>query len=292
MTFNRDILSTKIIRYLAMLIMVAIFFSACSAGRINEGATYLPTATVDKLNYVIPATQFYQDALATADSKVTASASGTQVANTQNASEQLSSASATAEMHLEETVQATPMSGLIENISEIGIITSTQGTYYKIPDFEDHWAFRGYYDFSLTDQIVSDFVLKSAVEWKSSGTNVDYWSAGCGFIFRLNARGDHYLAFLGSDGRVYLYLAMNHTLEKIGSGRFYDGVVLSGNANLLLTSQAGRIKLFVNNAQVVDVLDNSLSTGYLGHAIVSGTNLDFGTSCRMTETDLWKLEEP
>ena len=285
--------NVKHIRRLKIILSIlVVLMVACDRQSDTLDTSYLPTATVPVINHSLPATQFFQEAQATIDARVTASFEETQALATQTAVEQLTQENATAEMHSQETAQAMPMFTIIEQLYDAGVLTATQGTYYHLPDFEEQWAFRDYYDFLITDYIVSDFVLQSKVEWESSGTNVDYWNNGCGFVFRLNARGDHYLVFLGSDGRVYLYLASNHNLEQIGRGRFSDRIILDGSATILLSALADRITLSVNDIQILEVTDPSLSTGYLGHAIASGTNWEFGTLCRMTNSMLWNLETP
>ena len=277
---------------LVIIILLFALLASCARNNAEVKPTYLPTATVPVVDYSIPATQFFQEAQATIDARTTASIEEAQVLATQTAAQQLAQGSATADLLSQETAQAMPIFTRIEQLYATGALTSTQGTYYRLPDFEDQWALRDYYDMLLTDHTVSDFVVSSTVEWESAGTNVDFWNAGCGFVFRLNARGDHYLAFLGSDGWAHLYLALNHNLEQIGQGRYSDTVVLTGKATILLSAQVERITLLVNDVQILQVKDRTLSTGFLGHAIASGTNAEYGTLCRMTDNELWNLETP
>lgn len=276
-------------RQTVIIPFVLLFLVSCAGINPQQDIVYPPTPTAPEIDYSLPATQFIQEAQATADAQSTASLDMTQSARTQETEQAQAQATATAEMIVQGTAQAAPMVAVVDQLFSTGVLTSTQGTFYNLPDFEERWAMRDFYDFSLTDQVVSDFALSSTLEWDSAGTSVEYANAGCGFVFRLNPRGDHYLVYLGADGRAYFYLAYNHTLKQIDREIYSDNKLLSGQAKILLTVQGSRIVLFVNDVQVINFEDSTLQNGLLGQAIASGTNSGYGTLCRMTDSQLWKL---
>lgn len=265
---------------------------SCVGNNSEQDIAYPPTSTAPVIDYSLPATQFIQEAQSTVDAQAAASLKMTQSVSAQETERAQTDATATAEMHVQGTAQAEPLSTVVDQLFSTGVLTTTQGTFYSLPDFEERWAMRDFYDFALTEQTISDFVLVSTLEWDSAGSNVDYSNAGCGYVFRLNPRGDHYLIYLGADGRAYLYLAYNHTLKQIGREPYTDSNTLSGKAKILLTVQGDRIILFIDDVQVLDFQDSTLQKGYLGQAIASGTNSGYGTHCQMTDNQLWKLDSP
>lgn len=277
-------------RFIVYLFFV--FLVSCSRHDVQIYTTDLPTATARMVEFNFPATQFAREAEATVDSRSVISTQETQALETQAALQQIDQATNTAITFSQATNEALPMFKRIEELYSNGILTSTQGAYYQLPDFTANWAMKGNYDILLTEHTISDFVVLSNSEWESAGDVIKYSNAGCGFVFRLNARGDHYLIFPGSDGVAYLYLVKNHQLELLDFGRFRDTISVSGSARLLVAAQGERITLFVNDTQIIQTKDHSLSAGFLGYSIASGTNKDFGTSCRMTENILWKIDNP
>ncbi len=57
----------------------------------------------------------------------------------------------------------------------------------------------------------------------------------------------------------------------------------------MLVEEGGHIIYFVNGDKVLDRQDNQLTEGDLALTLVSGTNLDFGTRCTMTNIELWEF---
>lgn len=279
----------KLLIVLAILFILLLLYVG-QRNRFDSTISLTPTASV--IAFDLQATQFAQTSQSTIDMRATTSYQQTQTSETQAAMDLLSQRSATAEMLALATVQASPMLAHVEQLYDQGVLKSIRGTYFQLSDFDASWALRDYYDLLLTDYTVSDFVVGSQIEWDSVETNANNWNSGCGFVFRLNARGDHYLVFLGSDGWAYLYLTVDHRLSKLGRGRFSDVGLTSGMATFVLVGQGENFTLFVNDAQIFELEDSSLSTGFLGFAIASGTNQDPGTHCQMKNVELWKLVAP
>lgn len=277
---------------LITFVVMFVLLVSCTGQSRRLDTTVSTTPSSVEGGFPMEATQFAQQAKATANSQATYYVLQTQTFQTQSALDLLSAGSATAEAFSQATMQSGPMLQRVEELRTHNLLTSTTGTYVQLSDLDASWALRDHYDTLLSEYVVSDFVLSSVVEWASTGKNVDASNAGCGFVFRLNARGDHYLIYLASDGWAYLYLALDHHLSKVGRGQFSEVPLDSGTAVFLLAAQTDRFTLLVNDTQIFQVKDGSLESGFLGQAIASGTNTDPGTHCRMTKTELWRLDAP
>jgi hypothetical protein len=187
------------------------------------------------------------------------------------------------------TAQASTMYSQVQNLYNEGVISTLDGTYYALPDFENSWAQMNSYDYELTDYTVTDFVLSTDTEWESASTSANWANSGCAFVFRLNARGDHYLGYLGLDGWFYLYQNLSKTLKRLGKW-YYDQVdIPKGQAKITLVVEGDQMTFLVNDQEVEQVTDDTFQTGLLGYALLSGTNKDFGTRCRITNVELWEI---
>ena len=51
-----------------------------------------------------------------------------------------------------------------------------------------------------------------------------------------------------------------------------------------------RINFYVNGERVANAYDGSLNAGNIAQTLLSGTNKDFGTRCKMTNTELFILK--
>jgi hypothetical protein len=275
-----------------ILVLPVMIMTACTTGTpIPEGTTTSMPLTSTAINNG-PATQIAIDAKVTADAQATAKYEATAVQATQLAEQSAIQASATAEVQSLATSQAQPMFDRVAVLQSSGFLNTTVGNYYALPDFDASWAQLNYYDWMLTGTMPANFVVSADAEWESASEMANWWNSGCGFAFRISARGDHYLAYLGLDGWVYLYRNFNNTVTKLGEGYYDEVQIPNGDARILLIVENDLINFFVNDRQVLLHQDDSFSTGLLGYVIVSGTNRDFGTRCRMTGVELWELQAP
>jgi len=196
---------------------------------------------------------------------------------------------ATSEAHGQATLQAQAAMPVLQELRDSGDIHTSDGEYHALPDFDASWARINQYDFLLTEFAPADFVIKADIEWDSASPRANWANSGCGYVFHLNARGDHYLAFLGLDGFFYLYRNLEDTIERLG--RWYYGELSKprGGAELLLVAEGARQTFFVDGQRIHSIEENTLSSGYLGYALVSGTNKGFGIRCTMSDVQLWIL---
>jgi hypothetical protein len=196
----------------------------------------------------------------------------------------------TARSFTQATLQAQDAMGVLQTLQASGDLQFQAGRYHALPDFEANWARINHYDFLLAEFAPADFVVSAHVEWDSASSRANWENSGCGFVFRMNAGGDHYLTFLGLDGNVYLYRNIADSIQRVGA--WYYGAVgrPQGSADLILLSQGTHLAFLVNGQLVHSLEDSTLRSGYLGYALVSGTNKDYGIKCTMNHVQLWVLD--
>ena len=274
-------------------LLVALALSAgCTPGAAGPVAG--ATATSNHKESATPgfATQVARMAGATVGARATATFQETQALATKAATRTALARIATSEAIVQATAAARPMSEQVRALQASGILTTYDGTYTRLPDFDASWANINHYDFLLAGHATSDFVAHAELSWESASDKANWWNSGCGFVFRMNARGDHYLAFLGLDGRAYLYLSLDGALTRLGAAPYGAGGLPQAGAELTVVVQGQRTVLLVDGTQVLDRRDGTLALGVLGYALASGTNKDFGTRCRATGVEVWDLIGP
>ena len=185
--------------------------------------------------------------------------------------------------------QASEMYDLVLDLHQMGILKGIEGTHHTLPDFDDSWASIDNYDWKPTLYAPADFVIRADIGWDSASNTANWWNSGCGFVFRTNARGDHYLALLGLDGWVSLYRNLDGSATTLARGYREPLEIPKGEAELVMVAEAKTYTVLINGRVSLQQDDDLLSSGLLGYALASGTNLGFGTRCQMTNVELWQL---
>src|SRR3990172_3659083 len=229
------------------------------------------------------------------DTSATAKASdrqtATQLAAKQQAlARQASRTEAAQQAKISSTAQASSMGLFVRKLADEGYIDRPDGTYSSLADFDERWAQMDYYDSWPTGAAPADFVIRADVAWDSASSTANWWNSGCGFVFRYDRKGNHYLAYLALDGNVGYQRYLNGAYTVLGSGYYGKLDLTAGKATIALVVDGDRFTFFVNDREVHSRHDSALQTGELGYTLISGTNKGFGTSCQMTGVELWELE--
>lgn len=232
---------------------------------------------------------------AAATQAVVASRTAQAVAQTTAAAERrITRTAAAAATQVQATAQAQPLAARVEQIVAEGYLTRSAGTYARLDDYSDAWAQINWYQWLWTGYNPTDFVLRADFSWNSASETANWFNSGCGFVFRESSREnvDHYLVYLGLDSVVYFYkvrLGEHTELASASAGRLD---VPEGSAQFMLAVEGDRFTAYVNDQRVITAHDGSLKDGLLNYTLLSGTNRDFGTLCRMSNVELWTLAAP
>jgi len=177
---------------------------------------------------------------------------------------------------------------------DLGYLMTTDGEVTEFDDSTEEWAQLDYYKASTLLTKASDFYVSGHFKWSSAYRNAD--DSGCGIIFAATEVGDHYAVFL--DRAKVLFLdnsrSANYSLPvKTTRG---TGIVKFGNP--FDQPLEADFTLIVNNAYAYVLVDGEVVgeytlaqsrslDGFIGLALLSGTNKDYGTRCEMTNLHVW-----
>jgi hypothetical protein len=188
------------------------------------------------------------------------------------------------------TQQAAPMYAVVQRLVDDGVLNSLDGNYYLLPDLRDSWAQTNFYQWTQTGYAPKNFAVRANVSWESASDIANWFSSGCGFVFREVDKDNHYMVFLGLDGLGHMMRTVKGVQVDLGSDSHVQLDVPNGQASIMLTVENDWISLFVNDQRVLHRQDKTLSEGKLSFTIVSGTNAGFGTRCDFKNVELWEVK--
>ena len=172
--------------------------------------------------------------------------------------------------------------------NELGYLDSTEGRFREYDDFGVEWAQINWYQWQLLPDTASEFYLRAHFEWSSASDSPDV--SGCGFVFGVQDNADHYAVFLDKSQVLHVISNGNGT-QPMGVTRGSGGVDIDEPAEADFT-------LIVNDGSSFILVDDRLIGEYtlsrsqplhgrLGLTVLSGTNKDYGTRCKMTDLHAW-----
>jgi hypothetical protein len=275
-----------------IVFLAVLSLSACGPSEADMQTTIAETSAAEGGTATVKARAVQSTqraAAASATAKQAASETET-AATEQAAAEEATRAAAQQQAELEATEQAEPMYELVQELHADGHLSTTEGTFHRIPDFEESWAQINWYQWWPTGFKPADFVIQADASWDSASTTANWYTSGCGFVFREDGVPNHYLAYLGLDG--YVYFTRTVKSDSSFLGRSYYGRVdtPSGEAHIMLVVEDNKFTFFVNGERVHTRTDQGLVSGNLALTLLSGINTDFGTRCTMTDIELWVIE--
>jgi hypothetical protein len=296
--------------YSKIIIGMAIFVFISMACKLSGGgATQAPpidiSATQNALSTAVAAqattlAHATLDAQAAAELVIEASATATPAAFSAEQTPAAQGASVTQGPSIEATVtpavdsaatqQAQAIVGIVQQLFDEGIISTKEGDYYRLDDFNESWAQLGYYQWWKTGYSAENFILSADIAWESASDKANWPEAGCGIVFSEDGESDHHLAYLSLDGFGRLAQISKGQWKNLASQRYGNLSVPTGDARIMLVVNDQRINFYVNGQRVVNAYDGSLDAGNLALTLLSGTNKDFGTRCQMSNIDLFILE--
>jgi hypothetical protein len=186
---------------------------------------------------------------------------------------------------------------VVERYYEQAYLSTTEGEYIHLADYSKDYANKEFPNMAVltdTGQVVDNFMIRAHFAWKSAVQFAE--PSGCGFAFRLQ-RQDYYMFFVDKE---FVVLGIwnqskpdNKKFVQIGTS---SGSGMTGNlaeADVVLIVNQGKAFVLINEnfaGTYVLSTDDLISSGGLSYMVVSGTNKDYGTRCKMTNVDLWKIK--
>jgi hypothetical protein len=182
------------------------------------------------------------------------------------------------------------MSTTVQRLYNDGVIQTLSGTYHPVPIYEDSWNQVDWYRWTYVEYPAADFVIRAKASWETTSWGAMSQNSGCGFVFRESGPENHYLMYLGINGRVYFYRTHGGKMEYIGNSVYYPIETPSGEAEIMLVAVGNRFYFYVNGDYLYDPRDGYFQEGKLGLTVLTGTAQDFGTRCKMEDIGLWVIE--
>jgi hypothetical protein len=191
-----------------------------------------------------------------------------------------------------QTAQAQPMAARVQTLKEEGYLSSTNGAWHKVKDFNQSWAETDDYRWWNTGYQPVDFIIQANAEWWSADATTYLFNAGCGFIFRAVDQNNFFAALLTLDGKA--------RFDQRIDGEWLTPVLsdpvptkpMNDRAQLMLIVEGNRLVFFKDDVAILDTTDANLALprfqeGDLAIALRSGSTVGYGLRCQLTDIDLW-----
>ena len=138
-------------------------------------------------------------------------------------------------------------------------------------------------------------MISTHIDWETA--EASFGNGGCGFAIRIADNNKHLVAFLTPNGGAELG-AMTSSGYQAQGVRWKNPDLLnlltvnppsSGSADFTLVAEKDFVTAYVNGQRIYQWYVALTSPGDIGYTILSGTNKDFGTYCKFTNTQIWEL---
>jgi hypothetical protein len=200
------------------------------------------------------------------------------------------SATSTPESLLTATSQSNAMQKDMQKLAEQKLVSSPNGTYYRVQDFTGAWAKLSYFHWWPLNRKPTNFAIRANVSWDTATPNGNPSKSGCGFVFYETGADNLHFSFISTDGYVRNYRMEKKVFADLKANYAGKFNYPSDSAKIMLVVDYQWITFFVNDKQVLRFQDDHLKDGgNLAFAVASGSNNDFGTRCSFENVELWEF---
>lgn len=197
------------------------------------------------------------------------------------------------------TQQYEEFTGLVQNFYDTGKIASTDGTYKRLGDFSQQIAMSYGYEWLKTGENIKEFIIRANFEWEVANQKNN---SGCGFVFRQISDDHYYMVVLDAVNGVLLFSTKLGLNEFGRQATFHDLVRAIQKASLpdmgnnpyqaevTIIVAGSELLMFVNGDFYSEHRlqnDKLNESGELSFLVLTGSATDFGTRCKITDTELW-----
>ena len=183
----------------------------------------------------------------------------------------------------------------VQKFVDEGLLPDTKGKFRKLDDFDQSVAKIGWLQYWYFGFKVENFILKAHVEWRTATETLD--TSGCGIVFALQkkSKNDDYYGVIIDKSRVEFTTTENGYYYKVAKTRG-TGVLHFGNpatANLTLLVYDSKAYVYVDDEFIGEytLAKSKDLNGRFGYGIISGTNHNYGTHCKITDARMWELSK-
>ena len=202
----------------------------------------------------------------------------------------------TATPNLAATQQYEEFFAVVQKVQAAGQIPTTDGKFVKINDYQDELSNKLSYSWAETGVDARSFIIQADFEWSSAINTTNL--SGCGFVYRIQSNGDHYLIVLDAFSGIKLASSTDRGTYSMGSPANGDTNSLSFGvdpyqATFTLVVYDLNTYVYVNDKYYGEykLLDYRITeSGELSPALLSATDTGYGTRCKMTNIRAWIIE--
>ena len=118
------------------------------------------------------------------------------------------------------TAIALPASEWAQTLVDEKLITSSDGYYKTLVDFDNTWSKKDRVQWWYAGQRAKNFALQADLTWDTSGGSTIWYSSGCGFVFEDNNAESQSRVILHLDGYARNYKVIKNSLSEANTGYF------------------------------------------------------------------------
>lgn len=185
---------------------------------------------------------------------------------------------------------------LVQKYFDAGQISTTEGEYMELDDYQDEVAVKLSYLWAETGISAKNFIVRADFEW-SNAINTDNTS-GCGFVYRVQPNTDHYLIVLDAFSGVKLASSTDRGTYSLGSPQNGDRKISDFGPSPYHATFTLVVNDLKNYVYVDDIyygeyqlLDYRITdSGPLAAAVLSAASEGYGTRCNMTDIQAWIID--
>jgi hypothetical protein len=282
----------KTMKWIGTIVLVGTVIVGCGPSKSDVATSEAETqAAIDGLAAEVAGTQQSIQGTEDAAEKTTTAEFNQGATKTANIELAGTKRAATAEAEsVALTQSAASMYDEIAELAAYDYISSDEGRYIGLGEFSESWAQINWYQWWSTSIFPTDFVIRADASWDSASDNANWFNSGCGFVFRAEDVDNHYLAYLGLDGKVYFTRFYRGNWKLLGSSWYGNVDIPAGSAKIMLVVEGDSFTFFVNDERVRTQVDSALPEGDLALTLLSGTNAGYGTHCTMENIEIWIMD--
>ena len=174
-----------------------------------------------------------------------------------------------------------------------GYIPNLEGSYILLNNFSKSWVHINWYEWWTQDRLITNFVFNGHFSWSTASATPEI--SGCGIAFGIQSNHDNYAVFLDKSRILFQHkVSTSKNAYEVGKTRGTGRVNISSpyNADFSLIVNGYHAYVYVDKAFIGEytLSTDSIMYGKFGYSVLSGTNKDYGTKCKITNGRLWTFK--
>ena len=191
------------------------------------------------------------------------------------------------------------MKAFLDKLTTENVINSSEGTFYKIKDFNQSLNKIGIEGLFLAPSGYSPkyFILRTDVSWSTDGGQATDWALCAPLIaFHQTDKNFYLYTFaIGSGSPVNLLRFSNNIPTRLNRGSPANLAAPDGNAKVAIVLFNNAIRLYINDKLVDTANYSGFATasekpGTLSLGMMSGNSTGYGFRVKMTNIELWEIK--